>query len=165
VGNHQTQAQVKEKKIREIFKISVFLKGLHALLELIGGFLLLFVKTSTITHFVISLTQEELTEDPDDLVANFLFQHAQNLSINSQRFAAFYLLSHGVIKLLLVAGLLRDKLWAYPSSMVVMGIFILYQMYRFTLTHSLGLVALSVFDVVLVWLVWHEYNLIKQQRN
>ncbi len=155
---------LKEKKIREIFKISVFVKGFHAMLELIGGLLLLFVKTSTITRLVISFTQEELTEDPNDLVANYLFQYAQNLSISSQRFAAFYLLSHGVIKLLLFAGLLRDRLWAYPSSILVLGIFILYQVYRFTFTHSLGLVALSVFDLVVVWLVWHEYNIIKQRR-
>jgi len=80
---------LKEKKIREIFKISVFVKGFHAMLELIGGLLLLFVKTSTITRLVISFTQEELTEDPNDLVANYLFQYAQNLSISSQRFAAF----------------------------------------------------------------------------
>jgi uncharacterized membrane protein len=49
--------------------------------------------------------------------------------------------------------------------MVVLGIFILYQVYRFTFTRSLGLVALSVFDLVLVWLIWHEYNIIKQHRN
>src|SRR6266852_717667 len=105
---------VEDRKIHEIFKISVFLKGLHAVLEFVGGLLLLFVNTSTITHLVISLTQEELTEDPNDLVAKYLFQHSQHLSISSQRFAAFYLLSHGAIKLLLVASLLRDKLWAYP---------------------------------------------------
>ena len=83
---------------------------------------------------------------------------AQDFSVATQHFYAFYLLSHGVVKLLLVAGLLRDKLWAYPASPVAMTLFIAYQLYRYSYTHGIGLLALTVFDLVVIWLVWHEWR-------
>jgi uncharacterized membrane protein len=85
---------------------------------------------------------------------------AQNYTVSTQHFYAFYLLSHGIIKVALVIGLLRDKLWAYPASLVVLGIFIVYQLYRFSYTQGFGLIVLTVFDVIVMGLIWHEYRLI-----
>jgi uncharacterized membrane protein len=76
---------------------------------------------------------EELIEDPNDFVAIHLLSIAQNFTVGTQHFYAFYLLSHGVVKVFLVIGLLRNKLWAYPVSLVVLGLFIVYQLYRFVL--------------------------------
>jgi uncharacterized membrane protein len=111
--------------------------------------------------WVAHLTQQELTEDPHDLIASHLLAAAESLSLPTKNFYAFYLLSHGVVKLLLVGGLLRGKLWAYPASLVVMGVFIAYQVYRFSYTHSAGLVTLTVFDLVVILLIWHEYRLVR----
>jgi uncharacterized membrane protein len=66
------------------------------------------------------------------------------------------------VKLFLVAGRLRNKLWAYPASLVVMGLFIVYQIYRFSYTHGWGLIVLSVFDIVVIWLIWHEYRVVRR---
>jgi uncharacterized membrane protein len=65
---------------------------------------------------------------------------------------------HGAIKILLVAALLRGKMWSYPLSIWVLGAFIAYQGYRYTLTHSPWLIALTALDVVVVALVWNEYR-------
>ena len=149
-----------ERRIHQIFRISVLLKGAHALVECGGGLVLAFVSTTAITRLVNALTQEELIEDPNDLVATHLLSLAQNFTVGTQRFYALYLLSHGLIKALLVIGLLRNKLWAYPVSLVVLGLFIVYQLYRFSYTHGLGLIALTVFDVFVMGLIWHEYRVV-----
>jgi uncharacterized membrane protein len=151
-----------QRRIHQIFQISVLLKGAHALVECIGGLVLAFVSTSTITRLVNALTQEELIEDPNDFVAAQLLSLAQNFTVSTQRFYAFYLLSHGVIKVFLVIGLLRNKLWAYPVSLVVLGLFIMYQLYRFSYTHGFGLIVLTVFDVFVMGLIWHEYRLVRR---
>ncbi len=151
-----------ERRIHQIFEISVLLKGAHALIECIGGIALAFVSTSVVTRLVNALTQEELIEDPNDFVAGHLLTLAQNFNVNTQRFYAFYLLSHGVIKVFLVIGLLRNKLWAYPVSLVVLGLFIVYQLYRFSYTHGFGLIVLTVFDVIVMGLIWHEYRLVRR---
>ena len=148
-----------EHRIHRIFEISVVLKGAHALIECVGGLALAFVGTSDITRLINALTQEELIEDPNDFVAAHLLSVTQNFTVSTQRFYAFYLFSHGIIKAFLVAGLLRNRLWAYPVSLVVLGLFIVYQLYRFSYTNGFGLVVLTVFDVFVMGLIWHEYRL------
>jgi uncharacterized membrane protein len=152
---------MKEHRIHQIFEVSVLLKGAHAMIECAGGVLLALVSTNTIANLVDRLTQEELIEDPHDIVATNLLAWAQNFSLGTKTFYAFYLLSHGFAKLLLVIGLLRGKLWSYPASLVVLGLFIAYQLYRFAYTQSLGLIVLTVFDVFVMGLIWHEYKLIR----
>ena len=153
-----------ERRVHQIFEVSVLLKGAHALIECIGGLTLAVVSTGAIAALVNTLTQEELIEDPNDFVAMHLLVIAQNFSVSSQHFYAFYLLSHGLVKIFLVIGLLANKLWSYPASLAVMSVFILYQLYRFFYTRSLGLIVLTVFDLIVMVLIWHEYRLLRRHR-
>jgi uncharacterized membrane protein len=152
-----------ERRIHKVFEISVLLKGIHALIEILGGIALYLVSTGTIQAWVNFLTQEELHEDPNDFIASRLLDLAQNFSISSKAFFAFYLLSHGAIKIVLVAGLLREKLWSYPASLAALTLFIAYQLYRYSYTQSFGLIVLTVFDVAVIMLVWHEYRLVRRR--
>jgi uncharacterized membrane protein len=156
------RGQVNERYIHRVFEFSVILKGAHALIECIGGVALYAVSTSAIAALVRNATQSELIEDPNDFIATRLLQAAQGLSLSSKEFYAFYLLSHGLVKLLLVIGLLRNRLWSYPASLVVLGLFIVYQLYRYSYTHALGLIVLTVFDVSVLALIWHEYRLVRR---
>jgi uncharacterized membrane protein len=151
-----------ERRIHQLFRFSVLIKGADAALETACGILLALVGTSAITSLVSKLAQMDLVEDPHDIIARYLLDWAHSFSIQTKHFYVFYLISHGVIKLFLVAGLLRDKLWAYPVSLVVLGLFVLYQLYRFSYTHGIGLIALSLFDVVVIVLIWHEYRLLRR---
>jgi uncharacterized membrane protein len=153
---------VQERRIHQIFEVSILLKGAHALLECACGIVLAFVSTSAIVHLVNRFTQDELVQDPRDFLATHLLGWAQTFSVQAQHFYAFYLLSHGAVKLLLVAGLLRGKLWAYPASLAVLGLFIAYQLYRYSYTHSAGLIVLTLFDVIVIGLIWHEYRLVRR---
>lgn len=154
-----------EHRIHQLFEVGVWLKGAHALIECAGGILLYLVTTQTIASWVNMLTQEELIEDPNDFIASHLSRMAAGFSIASKEFYAFYLLSHGLIKLLLVIGLLRGKLWSYPASLVALGAFMAYQMYRYSYTHSPGLLVLTVFDVAVMWLIWHEWRVVRRHRS
>jgi uncharacterized membrane protein len=158
----KANSAVQEKQIHQIFEVSILIKGAHALIECACGIVLAFVSTSSIVHLVNRLTQEELVQDPRDFLAAHLLGWAQTFSVQTQHFYAFYLLSHGVAKLLLVAGLLREKHWAYPASLAVLGLFITYQLYRYSYTHSVGLIVLTVFDVIVIGLIWHEYRLVRR---
>ncbi|MQB43832.1 DUF2127 domain-containing protein [Rhizobium sp. ICMP 5592] len=151
-----------ERRIHQLFEISVLLKGAHALIECIGGIALALISTDTIVHLVNLLTQDELIKNPNDFIATHLLSWAQNFSLTTKHFYAFYLLTHGLVKVLLVIGLLKGKLWAYPASLAALGLFIVYQLYRFTETHGVGLLVLTAFDLVVMVLIWHEYRLVRQ---
>jgi uncharacterized membrane protein len=154
-----------EQRIHLVFEVSLFVKGAFALLEIIGGFLAYLVPKQFVLGLVAVLTQRELAEDPRDLVANYLLHAAQNLSIGTQHFAALYLLSHGAIKLWLIVGLLRERLWYYPSALMVFGLFVVYQLYRFSFTHSAFLLLITAVDVVVIVLTWHEYGYLKRHER
>lgn len=141
-----------------LFEIGIILKGLNGLAELLGGLLLLFVTPADIHHLAATLTQGELSEDPNDVVARYLLHTANGLTGNAVIFGAVYLLVHGAVKVVLVVALLLNKLWAYPSMIIVLLIFIGYQLYRIALDPSAGLVALTVFDALIVVLTWREYR-------
>lgn len=151
-----------EHRIHQIFEVSVLLKGAHALIECLSGIALALIGTSTIVNFVNAITQDELIEDPNDFIATHLLAMAHEFSVQTKNFYAFYLLSHGIVKLVLVVGLLRNKLWSYPASLIVLGLFAGYQLYRFTYTHGFGLIVLTIFDVIVMVLIWHEYGLVRR---
>ena len=50
-----------------------------------------------------------LLENPRDLIANYLLTSVDHFSLSTRNFTAAYLLSHGVIKLWLIIGLLRGN--------------------------------------------------------
>lgn len=153
----------KEKRISLYFHISVFLKGVISLLEIVGGVLAFFVPVSYVTNVVVHLAQGELIEDPGDFVSTHLVQFAHQLSVTSGTFIAIYLLSRGLVKFALVVALLRNQLWAYPSSLVVLGLFVVYQMYQITTAFSSLLVFLTVFDLIVMWFIWQEYQVVKYE--
>jgi len=141
------------------FKIGLVLKGLDGVLEVVGGLVLLFLTPQAIEHVVRMLTAHELSEDPHDVVARYLLHTAGHLNHGTTLFGAIYLLSHGAAKIVLVALVLKDKLWAYPWLIGLLLAFIGYQLYQIIAVHfSLGLTALTVFDAALVWLTWREYR-------
>ena len=115
-GEQPMTATFDEKSFRLLFRISLLLKGAFSLLEIVGGILAYYVSQQYLLQLVTTITQEELTEDPHDFVAHFLIQSAQQLSVSAQHFAAFYLLSHGIIKTFLIVGLLREKLGTTRSQ-------------------------------------------------
>src|ERR1700730_12959925 len=101
-----------EHRIRQIFVVSVLLKGAHAVIECVGGAALGLISTTNIVNLVNILTQEELVQKQDDFIWRHLLAWAQVPCVSTKNFYAFYVLSHGVVKLLLVVGLLRGKLWS-----------------------------------------------------
>jgi uncharacterized membrane protein len=40
--------------------------------------------------------------------------------------------------------------------------FVVYQLYRFLFTHSLWLIALTVLDLIVAFLIWREYQVRKK---
>jgi uncharacterized membrane protein len=146
------------RSLDDTFKITVTIKGIDGALEIIGGAVLLFVRPHTIDQWARSLTQHELSQDPHDFIARHILHSAGQLTHGSTIFAALYLLSHGIAKVVLVVAVLRDQLWAYPSMIVLLGAFIAYQLYRLSYRLTVGLTLLTIFDAFVVWLTWREYR-------
>ena len=162
VKRGSVQARMREAGVHRIFVASLLIKGAHALVESVSGLALYLVSTSTIVRTINRWSYGELAEDKQDWVATRLLEFSRHFSIAEHHFYAFYLLSHGIIKGTLVVGLLREKLWAYPASIAVFFLFIAYQLYRYSYTHDVFLIMLSLFDLVVIYLAVHEYRLLRK---
>jgi|ERR1051326_4840322 uncharacterized membrane protein len=147
-----------EQALDRTFRISVALKGLDGLLEVLGGVLLLFVSPAAINHVVRALTAHELAQDPSDFFARHLLSATNQLSPHTTLYGAVYLLVHGAAKVVLVVLVLRDKLWAYPWMIALLLAFIVYQCYQLTTRLSIALILLTLFDAFVTGLTWREYR-------
>jgi len=145
-------------RLDKIFEVGILLKGLDGLLEVAGGVLLLLIKPEYLSQLATTLTQHELAEDPRDFFSTYILHSTQNLSAGSLVFAALYLLSHGITKIILVWEILHDRFWAYLGLIYLTIGFMVYQTYRFSYSHSFGLVLLTLFDGVIVYLTVVEYR-------
>jgi uncharacterized membrane protein len=155
----------REKWLRRLFRIGVLFKGLDGLLETIGGAVFLTVSRQMLNRLVIHLTRPELLEDPDDLIANALRHAFGHLSASGKFFGGVYLLVHGAIKIFLVVCLLRGKLWSFPTAIMALVVFIGYQVYHLSVHFSWILFFLTMLDIIIIMLIWHEYGYVKQRRK
>ncbi len=141
-----------------LFESTLLLKSVFALFEIAAGLGLWLVPHQQISGFAGWLTRNHLIEGHHGPIYRHFSASLAQFSMASQHFYAFYLLGHGAIKLAIVILLMRKVAFAYPLGIVVFSGFILLQMHRWMHTHSVVLLALSVLDVTVVWLTWHEWR-------
>ncbi|HYW36067.1 MAG TPA: DUF2127 domain-containing protein [Balneolaceae bacterium] len=153
---------VPEKYIHDFFLLGIFVKAFDGIVEILTSIILFFpTQLSELIHWLLRSWIFNSNQ--------FLATHKQVLlkivSNHDGLFMIIYLLSHGVIKIVLVAGLLYRKLWAYPAAIVVFSAFVVYQMYRYLLAPSSFMVFLSILDLIVIGLTWHEYKFLKAREQ
>ncbi len=153
----------KKLNLHLLFEVGVILKGAHALVELVSAFVVYYLGNATLL-VVTRLTASELAENPQDIFANFFLQQTNHL-LSARGFVALYLVVGAVINLIIAAGLLTNHLRAYPASIGVLSLFVFYQIYRITLTHSVWLSVFTVFDIAVIYLIYQEYERQKELRQ
>ena len=128
------------------------------MLEVIGGMLVLLVPLHSINDIVIILTAHELETEPNEWFPNAIRHAVAHLSSDTKSFASVYLIGHGCIKIFLVMALWQERRWAFPVALWFIGVFVVYQLYRFSRTHSPALLLFALVDVCVAWLIWREYR-------
>ena len=155
----------RDQRLHRFFEIALLLKAIFAAGEIVAAIGVYLVPLDRVADFVGAITEAELRAHPHDFVAAHVADWAANLSVGTQHFVAFYLLSHGALKLWVVIGLMRERLWYYPVALVLFTLFVVYQIHRYTLTHSVSLLLITAIDLVVIWLTWHEYGYLRALRG
>ncbi len=144
------------------FHTGIAIKGFDGVLEMIGGVLIWFMKPSSMNGIFRFASMHDLPGKYDDKLLAQLLHLTQTLANGGKVFASIYLITHGLSKVILVVALWLNKLWAYPLTMFVFAVFCVYQIHRYTHTHNIWLVVLTVFDLLLIYLTWREFKQKKQ---
>jgi uncharacterized membrane protein len=148
----------------EAFRAGIGVKGFDGIVETLGGVLLWFVKPSSFAG-IENFWSQQLAYSRHDFIAVHMLHISERLASSDPVFASIYLLSHGLIKVILAVALWLNELWAYPLAIAIFGGFCVYQVYRYTFTHSEALLWLTVFDIAVVVLTWKEYRVRASERK
>ena len=146
-----------KKIIDEFFELGVFIKFLIGVSEFLAGVVLAVSKKLIVDNLIMNFAQQEILEDPHDFIANIVIKSLDGFSSGSWIFAVFYLLFHGVVNVFLAVNLLKNRIWAYPWAITVFSLFIIYQIFRYLHTHSILLLAFTIFDIFIVFIISLEY--------
>lgn len=147
--------KIASSSIHDAFIIGILIKAGIGVAEVLAG--IAFYYSGDALMRVLAAAQNTLVAHPHDVFARSLVQVIAQLPLEQKLFGALYLITRGGIKIGLIAALLKHKLWAYPLSIAVIVAFMAYQVRDVYLTHSLFMIALTIFDCVVVWLIWQEY--------
>lgn len=147
-----------EKNLHTFFEAGALLKACDSAIEMGLGLSFYFISTAAINRVIFALFGDELTEQPRDFIWNLLLHNFQGLSGGVQSLWAFLFVGHGILKLFLVGGMLKKKLWVYPVAAGAFLFFVLYQAYRIFLSPSVLLELLTAYDAAFTLLILHEYR-------
>lgn len=154
----EIQIPEQEKKWHWLFEAALLLRGFNGLIEIISGIFIIRTDKEVFNKLFFRVTHGESIEDPRDRLLIFLNNYLQHLSTNTKIFAAIYILVHGLLNIFLSIQLYREKIWAYQTTLLVMVLFVIYQVYRISVRHSVLLTILTLIDCLFIALLWHEYN-------
>lgn len=108
------------------FLLGLFLKGVNATFELLVGALLLIIPFDTLQSWAAAAVAWLVSVVPFDWVGRIAGSLA-HLHPGTLAFVAWYFLSHGVLKAVVIACLFQGKRWAYPLGIVIFVGFGVYQ--------------------------------------
>jgi uncharacterized membrane protein len=145
------------KTMHRVFELAILIKGIDGVLETLGGLLILFVPLHSLDEWLRFVLAHELSTESHDLLAHSAKHLLDVLSLSTKVFASAYLIGHGLVKIFLVYALWREKLWAFPVALWFIALFVAYQIYRYSHTHSMALLIFALIDVCVAWFIWREY--------
>ncbi|HEY5695830.1 MAG TPA: DUF2127 domain-containing protein [Candidatus Saccharimonadales bacterium] len=147
-----------------IYDTGVIIKGIDGAIELVAG-LVLWLSPSFV-HSLLTGAHNELAESQRHSL-QYLAQYIGHLDLQlataGTAFLVIFLISHGVIKLALVVALLKKIVRAYPVAMVVLGLFLIYQVYAFIRDPTISMALFCLLDIAIIGLVWREYRLLSSE--
>lgn len=125
---------------------------------MILGLILLKVINMPFSDVLTDVMGFEIAEDSTDIVFTLLSSFLEAYPFTVTLFLSGYLIFWGTVDIILSVSLLRHKLWAFPVSLGLISLFIIYASYRFTHTHSLMLLLVIIIDIGIFWLIKNEYT-------
>lgn len=148
-----------------MLRAALFLKGLDGAVELLAGLALLVVGPGDLDAVTRWVVAHHLLGSPHGALAERFSAGAAALGGGDQAFAVAYLTLHGLVKLGLVAALLREVLPAYPVAVGVLAVFGAFEVYRAVDRGAASMWAAAALDLLLAVLVLREYRRLGSRRR
>ncbi len=148
------------------YKIGVGVKGFDGTVEFLAGLWLLIAPESL--HSLLQFLFGHVVQHQSHFM-QFIAENIAHIDTELSRggllIVVLFLLSHGIVKLVLVYCLLKEIVWAYPYALIVLSGFTVYQGYIFAAHPSIGMGLFTFVDIVIIWLVWGEWQKLQHDKK
>lgn len=155
---------MKKSSLEEIFNFSITLKLVHGIFEFISGVLLFFVSSASFAKLFQFLSKEELAEGRTDKVMNLLVEAARNISVDMKSFLGIYFMVFGIINSWIAIILITKKVRHYTFIEIILGVFILYQAYKFVKDPSVLIFLLIFVDSIILVLIFKYHKFLLKEK-
>ena len=98
------------------------LKIFNSIWQTILGIIILFDRK--LKDLIFVAIKNELGERPNNFLASYILHTFKHVSYTTEIYIGFYILFQGLLKLLLIIGLFKKQLWAYPTAIYIFFCFI-----------------------------------------
>lgn len=149
-----------EQRVYLYFIGSILLKGFISFGEIVVGGLLLVIPVTYLTSIGDRLAGNGVFLVSSPYLTAHISTAIEGVVSVGATFIGLYLISRGLIKFLLIVAMLKKILWAYPASLFVLGVFMTYQLYELFRTHSIAILLITCFDVVVMYFIWKEWKIL-----
>jgi uncharacterized membrane protein len=161
-----TEQVLKLKSLAHLaYLVTIAVKGIDGAIETILGLVIWVSGPDRFNAFLMRFTAPELVADPRPSgVTEFLRNAASQLMDSSVSFIVFYLLAHGILKVVLALVLLTGGgRWVYPVATLILTGFIGFMSFHLAEHWSNWVLAFAIFDFVTLLLVLNEWRNEKTQ--
>lgn len=140
-----------------IFQSLMWWRIVYGGFRVVMGIALLRLVGMPLTELIFKIMGHEIGKHPHEGINHFI----NSLPFTVTYFLAIYFIFWGLVDIFLSVLLLRHQLWAFPFSIALIVLFILYEMVRYTHTHSNVLLGVIVMDLFIIWMIFREYKKVK----
>jgi uncharacterized membrane protein len=138
---------------------------IYGFIKIISGFILFRIVTSRPLLPFFKIGKHSFFFHPDNFIIDFINSYIHKLPISTALFVSFYLIFWGIIDASLSYFLLKKQIWAYPFGLILIFLFTVYEFYRLTHTHSPILFMIIIIDIIILFIIKKEYDILKKVKN
>lgn len=150
-----------ETTFENLFKATILWRIIYGIIKFISGILLVNVLPNQIFETFNKITRKELLEDPDDFLINIIGNYIEKITESTILFIAIYLIFWGLLDTILSYFIYKKIIWAYPMTIYLIILFVIYQILHLVSNHSLTLVFFIIIDIVIIFVIHREYIKLK----
>ncbi|MBI2743904.1 MAG: DUF2127 domain-containing protein [Chlamydiales bacterium] len=159
------EVSLKQNRRHLLFNLAIILKGIDGLLEFVGGLFFVFLKKQGVLDSISKVLHYNLFKISNESVLDFVDYMSQMLSTSTFIFISAILIGNGVVKMLVSVGLLLRKFLAFIVAIVFLMLLLVYQIVECFYTPSLVLDMFTLFEALVIYVIWREYRYLKRTRG
>jgi uncharacterized membrane protein len=156
----------KEKVFELLFSLSMILKGIDGIIELLGGIAFAAVnKEKMLQWFYDFLMNEKAFQISNETILKWVTAFSDALQTNVRVFITIILIGNGIIKIVMAIALLMRKYAAFPWSLFFLVLLFVYQIVQTIQSPSWFLYFFDAFDFAIILVIWKQYLLLKKDNK